>query len=71
MTLVERVFNNGDVWLYLTTLLGATATYVFSLNKGFAGATGFLQRVFPGRGEAFYARLDFFLVITGTRTWRG
>jgi len=63
MTLVNRLLGNGDLWLYLVTLLGATAAYVFSLNKGFAGAVAFLQRMFPDRGGGFYARLDFFLVI--------
>jgi hypothetical protein len=62
MAILNRLISDNNVWLYLITLLGATSTYVFSLNKGFAGATSFLQRIFPGRSDAFYARLDFFLV---------
>ena len=47
---------------YLTTLFGATAMYVFSLNKGFHGAVAFLRRFFPGRPDLFYDRLDFIVV---------
>lgn len=63
MALLERVLTSTDFLLYLIALLGATSTYVFSLNKGFEGATRFLRRMFPGRSKVFYDRLDFFLVI--------
>ena len=48
---------------YLITLFGATAMYVFSLNRGFDGAVYFLKRFFPGRSDAFYDRVDFLVVI--------
>ena len=48
---------------YLTTLFGATAMYVFALNKGFEGAFPFLKRVFPGHSDTIYNRIDFFIVI--------
>lgn len=48
---------------YLTTLFGAAAMYVFSLNKGFEGALAWLKRVFPGHGQVFYDRLDFIIVV--------
>ena len=50
------------VLYYLVTLFGATAMYVFSLNKGFDGAVGFLKKVFPGRTDSFYYRVDFLIV---------
>lgn len=40
------------------TLFGAAAMYVFSLHKGFEGATPFLKRVLPGRSPVFYSRVD-------------
>ncbi|MFM0139229.1 hypothetical protein [Caballeronia grimmiae] len=51
-----------DYGLYLTTLVGAAAMYVFSLHKGFNGCVPFLKRMFPGRSTVFYDRLDFLLV---------
>lgn len=63
MALLEKLIASSDFLLYLVTLLGATATYIFSLNKGFEGATCFLKKMFPGRVKVFYDRLDFFLVI--------
>jgi hypothetical protein len=51
------------VLFYLTTLFGATAMYVFALNKGFQGSVPFLKGFFPGRSETFYNRVDFFIVI--------
>ena len=63
MALLEKLLTSSDFLLYLITLLGATATYIFSLNKGFEGATQFLRKMFPGRPKVFYDRLDFFLVI--------
>jgi hypothetical protein len=47
---------------YLVTLFGSSAMYAFSLNKGFEGAIIFLKKAFPGRNEAFYSRMDFFVV---------
>lgn len=44
------------------TLFGAAAMYVFSLHKGFEGATPFLKRVLPGRRPVFYSRVDALLV---------
>ena len=53
--------------LYLVTLFGTVATYVFQLHKGFEGATSFLRRVLPKHSDAFYARVDFVIVaITGS-----
>lgn len=63
MDFIVRILTSTDFLLYLVTLLGATSTYIFSLNKGFEGATRFLRRMFPGRLKVFYDRLDFFLVI--------
>lgn len=63
MQTIERILTGTDFLLYLVTLLGATATYIFSLNKGFEGATQFLKKMFPGKRSVFYDRLDFFLVI--------
>jgi hypothetical protein len=48
---------------YLTTLFGAAAMYVFSLNKGFQGSVDFLRKFFPDKSEVFYTRFDFFIVI--------
>lgn len=48
---------------FLVTLFGATAMYVFSLQKGFKGAGMFLRRFFPGKSEIFYDRMDFCLVV--------
>jgi hypothetical protein len=48
---------------FLITLFGATAMYVFSLQKGFKGAGLFLRRFFPGKSEIFYDRMDFLLVV--------
>ena len=47
---------------YLTTLFGAAAMYIFSLNRGFEGAIAWLRRVFPGHEQVFYDRLDFIVV---------
>jgi len=52
----------GDMTLYAKTLLGATATYIFALRRGFKGATEFLQTMFPDRPAVFYDRMDFLLV---------
>lgn len=63
MAFLEQILTSTDFLLYLVTLLGAMSTYIFSLNRGFEGATRFLRRMFPGRSKVFYDRLDFFLVI--------
>ena len=49
--------------LYLVTLFGATAMYVFSLNRGFEGAVAFLRRVVPGKKAVFYHRVDTVIVV--------
>ncbi|MBD3340232.1 MAG: hypothetical protein GF353_14055 [Candidatus Lokiarchaeota archaeon] len=49
--------------LYLTTLFGSAAMYIFSLNQGFEGSTKFLKRFFPNKSDIFYNRLDFFIVV--------
>jgi|SRR5690349_2216902 len=55
------------VGLYLVTLFGAVAMYIFSLQKGFEGAGPFLKKVLPDRSPVFYDRLDFILVtLTGS-----
>jgi len=51
------------VLYYLVTLFGASAMYVFSLNKGFEGSLAFLKRVAPGKTQVFYDRVDFVIVI--------
>lgn len=48
--------------LYLVTLFGAIAMYVFGAHKGFEGSVGFLRRILPNRAELFYHRTDFVLV---------
>lgn len=48
---------------YLTTLFGAAAMYVFSLNKGFEGAAAWLRKMLPGRAPVTYDRLDFLVVV--------
>lgn len=56
-----------DYALFSATLLGSFAMYVFSLQRGFAGAVAFLRKMFPDHSQVFYDRLDFFLVtITGS-----
>jgi uncharacterized membrane protein YbjE (DUF340 family) len=61
-------FVRGDVFIhYILTFFGAFAMYVFSLNKGFKGATPFLKKILPGNSQVFYDRLDFlFVVISGS-----
>jgi uncharacterized membrane protein YbjE (DUF340 family) len=49
--------------LFLLTLCGAIALYLFSLSKGFQGSVPVLRKLFPGRRDAFYDRLDFVIVI--------
>jgi hypothetical protein len=49
--------------LYLITLFGSTAMYVFSLSKGFHGSVDFLRKMFPDHSQLFYDRIDFFVVI--------
>ena len=61
-------FNQPEVQFvlrYLTTLFGATAMYVFSLNRGFEGSVSWLRRMWPGRDAVVYDRLDFLIVIFG------
>jgi uncharacterized membrane protein YbjE (DUF340 family) len=48
---------------YLTTLFGATAMYVFSLNQGFEGSVRWLKKMFPNRATVTYDRLDFLIVV--------
>jgi hypothetical protein len=48
---------------YLTTVFGAAAMYIFSLNKGFEGAIAWLRRMVPGRPQVFYDRVDFVIVV--------
>lgn len=62
LTLTNSIHFSGALY-YLTTLFGATAMYVFALNKGFEGAIPFLRRFFPNRTDTFYNRVDFFIVI--------
>jgi len=50
------------IGLYLVTLFGAIAMYVFGLQKGIEGSITFLRRVLPGKSETFYHRVDFALV---------
>ena len=54
-----------DSWyvLYVVTLFGSFAMYVFSLHQGFEGSVKFLKRMFPRRKKVFYDRVDFFIVI--------
>jgi len=60
-------FLNGPdfsrLLLYLTTLFGAVAMYVFALNKGFEGSVPFLKKFFPKRAETFYNWADFLIVV--------
>jgi len=53
---------NPDIVHYLATLFGAIAMYIFSLFKGFEGATPALRKLFPNRSQVYYDRLDFLLV---------
>lgn len=58
--------KNPDVQIvlrYLTTLFGATAMYIFSLNQGFEGSIRWLKRMFPNCSSVTYERLDFFIVV--------
>jgi hypothetical protein len=52
----------ATIGLYLLTLFGTTAAYVFGLMKGFEGSVAFLRNFFPNRSDLFYTRVDFFLV---------
>jgi hypothetical protein len=46
---------------FLVTALGAALMWLYSLDKGFAGAVHRLQLLIPGQSEHFYHRLDFAL----------
>jgi hypothetical protein len=48
--------------LYVVTLFGTVATYVFGLQKGFEGSVAFLRRIAPDRSDVFYSRVDFLIV---------
>jgi|SRR5712691_7037416 len=48
--------------LYVVTLFGAAAVYVLKLHHDFEGSTAFFKKIFPGKSEKFYSRLDFFIV---------
>ncbi|SDF92222.1 hypothetical protein [Terriglobus roseus] len=47
---------------FVVTAFGSVAMYMFSLYKGFAGTTPALRRLFPGKPDVFYDRLDFVVV---------
>jgi len=65
-TFVGWLTNAGFV-NYLTTLFGAMAMYLFSLAKGFEGSKPALKRLFPGKSEVLYDRLDFIaIILTGS-----
>ncbi|THB80186.1 MAG: hypothetical protein D3926_08430 [Desulfobacteraceae bacterium] len=48
---------------YYLTLLGSFTGYIFSQQKNFNGSIDFLKKYFPGKGETFYIRLDFPIVV--------
>jgi hypothetical protein len=61
IALSDKVLN------YVTTLFGASAMYVFSLFRGFAGSVPALKKLFPAHTDVFYDRWDFvILVLTGS-----
>ncbi|GJH28154.1 hypothetical protein [Caballeronia novacaledonica] len=51
-----------DYGLYVDTVIGAAAMYVFSLYHGFEGSVAFLRKMFPNRSNTFYDRCDFIVV---------
>jgi uncharacterized membrane protein YbjE (DUF340 family) len=60
-------FASTDVVVFLTTLFGSVAMYMFSLYKGFEGTTPALKRLMPNKTQVYYDRLDFlFVVVTGS-----
>lgn len=48
--------------LYVVTLFGAAAVYLLKLHHDFEGSVAFFKKVFPGKSQTFYARVDFFVV---------
>jgi len=48
---------------FALTLCGSICLYLFSLQKGFVGSTPALKRLFPGKRDEVYARLDFLVVV--------
>jgi uncharacterized membrane protein YbjE (DUF340 family) len=52
-----------QVRLFLLTVCGALALYLFSLSKGFQGSVPVLRKLFPDWRDAVYDRLDFCIVI--------
>lgn len=56
------IVEERTIVLYVVTLIGAAASYMFASHKGFAGAIQFLKNMFPGHEPVFYDRLDFFIV---------
>jgi hypothetical protein len=55
--------TNATVVNYLITHFGAMAMYLFSLAKGFGGSKPALKRLFPGKPEVLYDRLDFVAIV--------
>jgi hypothetical protein len=63
---VSEWLNQPDLQVvlrYLTTLFGAIAMYVFSLNRGFEGSVAWLRKMWPNRPAVLYDRLDFVIVV--------
>lgn len=48
---------------YSTTLFGVIVMYIFSLDKGFTGASENIKKLLPNKKDVFYSRMDFILVI--------
>ncbi len=64
-TIINFLGREEFSWLpsYGLTFFATAVMYMFSLHKGFKGATEFLYKVFPDKRNVFYARVDFILVI--------
>ena len=48
--------------LYVVTLFGAAVVNVLKLRHDFEGSVAFFKKIFPGKSETFYSRLDFVVV---------
>lgn len=55
--------NFASLRLFLCTMCGALALYLFSLTKGFQGSVPVLKKLLPGHEDVFYNRIDFVIVI--------
>jgi uncharacterized membrane protein YbjE (DUF340 family) len=49
--------------LFLLTLCGSTALYLFSLSRGFRGSSPVLKKLMPGHRDHYYDRVDFVVMI--------